>query len=96
MREAYVEGGRTRQRLGRRLTDDEILKIDEKYHRWVAALTQNVRYCRRVGPKETPFEDLTADAWENIETTATRNGWPVPPSKIEGLEPYVPKKADFS
>jgi hypothetical protein len=55
-----------------------------------------VRYCRRVGPKETPFEDLTADAWENIETTATRNGWPVPPSKIEGLEPYVPKKADFS
>lgn len=93
MREAYVKGATTRQRLRRRLTDDETLKIDEPYHLWVAALTQNVRYCRKVGPEKTPFEEFTAASWECIKTTAKRNGWPVPTGKIEGLEPYVQKPA---
>lgn len=91
MREASEGGERERQRLRRDLSPDEALEIDERFHLWVAAYTMNVRVCRKKGPTETPFEALTTQAWESIEATANRNGWPVPPDKVEGIEPYEPQ-----
>lgn len=92
MREASEQGQRHKQRLGRPLTPDEVLAVDERFHLWVAAFTKNVRLCRRNGPADVPFERLTALAWETIQAASKRNGWAVPADHVVGLEPLDGEK----
>jgi hypothetical protein len=90
MREASERGHAEKVRLGRDLTPDEALQVDERFHLWVVSYSTNLRMCRRTGPTGIPFQTLTEAAWKTADDTAARNGWPRPPRKIKGLEPLGP------
>lgn len=90
MHEAAVRGQAAMARLGRPLSPEEALEIDERFHKWVVGYTRNLRMCRRTGPVGIPFVTLTEKAWATADETAERNGWETPPREISGFEPVPP------
>ena len=77
------------QKAGRTLSIDQILEFDANFHKWVAAVTQNIRFFRKRGLDADAVAALRNKAREHAETIAARNGWPPPPTSISGLDTLV-------
>ncbi|MDF8266094.1 hypothetical protein [Luteipulveratus flavus] len=91
MREAAENGKKKQHQLGRPLTADETIEIDRNFHKWVFALTKNVRLVRQTGHREDTLAALHKEARDIIRTVTDRNGWDPPPERIEGVVPLADK-----
>lgn len=89
LHEAADQGEREYRRLGKKVSPDQAMEILERFHLWAVAYQTNLRMARKTGPEGVPFEELTAIARKSQLATAARNGWPEPPDKMEGLEPFA-------